>query len=80
MDVIYEWLLIKDQKYASGGTLVSVSKIVVHPSYDESTIDNDIALWQLSTAIPESSTIGYATLPVQGSDPAAGTTLTVSGW
>lgn len=67
-------------KYASGGTLVSVSKIVVHPSYDSNTIDNDIALWKLSTSIAESSTIGYATLPAQGSDPAEGTTLTVSGW
>jgi len=67
-------------KYASGGTLVSVSKIVVHPDYDSNTIDNDIALWQLATAIPTSSTIGYATLPVQGSDPASGTSTTVSGW
>lgn len=59
---------------------MSVSKIVVHPSYDANTIDNDIALWKLSTSIAESSTISYATLPAQGSDPAEGTTLTVSGW
>ncbi|KAA8567096.1 hypothetical protein MFRU_007g02030 [Monilinia fructicola] len=66
--------------WASGGTLVGVSKIVVHPSYSSSTINNDIALWHLSTALPASSTIGYATLPVQGSDPVAGSTTTVAGW
>ncbi|KAI9048419.1 hypothetical protein LZ554_007255 [Drepanopeziza brunnea f. sp. 'monogermtubi'] len=67
-------------RYASGGTLVKVSKILVHPSYNENTFDNDVALWTLTTAIPTSSTIGYATLPAQGSDPAAGVSTTVSGW
>lgn len=42
--------------------------------------DNDVGVWHLATAIPTSSTIGYATLPAQGSDPASGTTLTVAGW
>jgi len=67
-------------QYASGGTLVKVSKIVVNPNYNANTVDNDIALWQLATPIATSSTIAYATLPAQGSDPAAGTVLTVSGW
>lgn len=66
--------------WASGGTQVSVSQIVVHPSYSSSTTNNDIALWHLSTALAESSTIGYATLPAQGSDPAAGTITTTAGW
>ncbi|APA14579.1 hypothetical protein SS1G_06534 [Sclerotinia sclerotiorum 1980 UF-70] len=66
--------------WASGGTQVGVSKVVVHPSYNSRTIDNDIALWHLSTAIPSSSTIGYAKLPVQGSDPVVGSTATVAGW
>ncbi|KAB8291309.1 hypothetical protein EYC80_009995 [Monilinia laxa] len=66
--------------WASGGTLVGVSKIVVHPSYSSSTTNNDIALWHLSTALPASSTIGYATLPAQGSDPVVGSTTTVAGW
>ncbi|CAM1504991.1 Fc.00g106280.m01.CDS01 [Cosmosporella sp. VM-42] len=66
--------------WASGGTQVGVSKIVVHPSYNADTVDNDIALWHLSTPIATSSTIGYATLPAQGSDPAASATVTVAGW
>ncbi|KAH9893773.1 serine endopeptidase [Xylariomycetidae sp. FL2044] len=67
-------------KWASGGTQVSVSSITVHPSYNSRTTDYDVAIWKLSTSIAESSTIGYATLPASGSDPSAGTTLTVAGW
>ncbi|ESZ97057.1 putative Trypsin [Sclerotinia borealis F-4128] len=66
--------------YASGGTSVGVSKVAVHPSYNSATTNNDIALWHLSTALPVSSTIGYATLPVQGSDPVVGSTVTTAGW
>ncbi|CAG8974829.1 hypothetical protein HYALB_00000443 [Hymenoscyphus albidus] len=66
--------------HASGGTQVGVSRIISHPNYNPSTTDADIAVWQLATAIPTSSTVGYATLPAQGSDPAAGTTVTVAGW
>lgn len=52
----------------------------MHPSYNSATTDNDIALWKLSTAIPTSSTIGYITLPVQGSDPVTGASTTTAGW
>jgi trypsin len=53
---------------------------VVNPSYDASTTDNDIALWHLSTPLANSSTIGYVTLPAQGSDPVTGSTTTTAGW
>ncbi|KZM26923.1 Trypsin [Ascochyta rabiei] len=64
----------------SGGTLVSVSSIKVHPNFDESTLNNDIAIWKLATPISTSSTIGYVTLPAANSDPASGSTTTVAGW
>ncbi|KAL1596847.1 hypothetical protein SLS59_007588 [Nothophoma quercina] len=64
----------------SGGTLVRVSSIKVHPSFSSSTLNNDVAIWKLATAIPTSSTISYATLPASGSDPTSGTTTTVAGW
>ncbi|CAL3965484.1 unnamed protein product [Diplocarpon coronariae] len=67
-------------RYATGGTVSKISKILVHPNYDSKTIDNDIALWTLSSSIGTSSTIGYATLPAQGADPAEGVSTTVSGW
>jgi secreted trypsin-like serine protease len=68
------------QSRSSGGTLVGVSSVTVNPSYSASKYDYDVAVWKLSTSIPTSSTISYATLPASGSDPAAGSTLTVAGW
>ncbi|TVY64350.1 Trypsin [Lachnellula suecica] len=66
--------------WASGGTQVSVKAITVNPSYSASTTNNDMALWHLSSPLTASSTIGYATLPVQGSDPVAGSSTTTAGW
>ncbi|CAI6091964.1 hypothetical protein V2G26_013464 [Clonostachys chloroleuca] len=66
--------------WASGGTQVGVSSITVNPAYDESTISNDVAVWQLAQSIEEGSGISYATLPQDGSDPAANSTVTVAGW
>jgi len=65
---------------SSGGTLVGVSSVVLHPSYNSATSNYDIAIWKLSTSVPTSSTIGYVSLPASGSDPAAGSTVTVAGW
>jgi len=65
---------------SSGGTQVSVRQILVNPSYVDSTTNNDVALWRLSTAIPTSSTIGYVTLPAAGSDPASGSSAITAGW
>jgi trypsin len=64
----------------SGGTVVRVSSVTVHPNFSSSTLNNDVAIWKLATAIPTSSTISYAVLPASGSDPASGTTTTVAGW
>lgn len=65
---------------ASGGTLSTVSSIRIHPNYNDATSDYDIAILKLATAVPTSSTIGYATLAAAGSDPAAGATVTTAGW
>ncbi|KAL7798431.1 trypsin-like serine protease [Trichoderma ceciliae] len=68
--------------WASGGTQVGVSQIIVNPSYvtRSGVPDFDVAVWHLSSSIPTSSTIGYAKLPASGSDPASGSTLTTAGW
>lgn len=68
------------QTYSSGGVTAKVSDITVHPDYDESIIDNDIAVWTLSEPIEEGDNISFATLPDQGSDPKADETVTVAGW
>lgn len=66
--------------WASGGTVVGVSKIVTHPDWNITLADSDIALWYLDAPIEASSTIGYAVLPFQGSDPEGDTLATVAGW
>ncbi|CAG9953285.1 unnamed protein product [Clonostachys rosea f. rosea IK726] len=68
--------------WASGGKQVAVSSIKIHSSYTvkDDIPYNDIAIWKLSSTIAESSTIKYAALPAQGSDPSAGTSVTVAGW
>lgn len=58
----------------------TVSSITIHPSYNDDTSDYDIAILKLATAVPTSSTIGYATFAAAGSDPASGSTVTVAGW
>lgn len=57
-----------------------MSSIKVNPSYAAGTYNNDVAIMKLATSIPTSSTISYAKLASSGSDPAAGTGLTVAGW
>jgi trypsin len=64
----------------SGGVTASVSSLRVYSGFSSSTLDGDVAILKLSTTIPTSSTISYATLAASGSDPASGTTLTVAGW
>ncbi|KXJ85554.1 trypsin-related protease [Microdochium bolleyi] len=64
----------------SGGTVVGVSKVVSHPDWNRTLIDSDISVWHLDAPIEASSTIGYAVLPFQGSDPEDGTLTTVAGW
>ncbi|UNI24641.1 Trypsin [Purpureocillium takamizusanense] len=66
--------------WASGGTSVGVSSIFIHPNYDSNTTDNDVALWNLSTPIQASSTIGYAKLPEPESDPTPDSIATIAGW
>ncbi|KAK0388347.1 hypothetical protein NLU13_4592 [Sarocladium strictum] len=67
-------------RWSSGGTVASVSSITVHPGYNDSVLDNDIALWKLAQPLGEGNNIGYVKLPTQGSDPSANSTTTVAGW
>jgi trypsin len=67
--------------HGSGGTLVSVSSIINHPSYSSSTINNDISLLITSTALTLGQTQARAvSLPAQGSDPSSGTSTITAGW
>lgn len=63
----------------SGGQVISVSTIYQNPSYSSSTIDYDVSVLYLSSAVTTSAagTIGLA---ASGSSVATGATATVTGW
>ncbi|CAJ0546786.1 hypothetical protein HG530_010602 [Fusarium avenaceum] len=64
----------------TGGVTSRVSSLKANPAFSGSTLDSDVAILKLSTPIQTSSSISYARLAASGTDPAAGTQLTVAGW
>ncbi|XP_071368409.1 transmembrane protease serine 9-like [Centroberyx affinis] len=58
----------------------TVSQIIRHPDYDDSTSNNDMALLQLSSPVDFTDYIRPACLAADGSSFDAGTTSWVTGW
>ncbi|KAL2816008.1 trypsin-like cysteine/serine peptidase domain-containing protein [Aspergillus cavernicola] len=65
---------------ASGGTVVPVSAIAVHPDYNEDTVDGDISILTLGRELTFGNGIAAVDLPTSSSLPSAGTTATATGW
>ncbi|KAK9695315.1 Trypsin [Popillia japonica] len=63
----------------SGGTVVGVSALNQHPSYDSWSLDYDISVLALSSS-PLLANIAAISLPSQNQQLAAGTESVVSGW
>ncbi|XP_028128523.2 trypsin, partial [Diabrotica virgifera virgifera] len=63
----------------SGGQAVNVIKYVIHSSYSDYTLNNDIALLQLASAVTVANAKA-ATLPEAGEALADDTSITVTGW
>lgn len=57
---------------------ISSSKVIKHPKYSSSTVDNDIMLIKLSKAATLNSKVATVSLP--SSCASAGTQCLVSGW
>lgn len=63
-----------------GAKRVAVKRIVVHPQWNPSTTDFDIALLELDSAVPTSPKAKAVPIASTQADPAVGAKLTVSGW
>lgn len=57
------------------GTRRNVTRIAIHPSWNDGTYDYDVAVWTLS-----SSATGIPLASLASADPATGTNLLVTGW
>lgn len=66
--------------YESGGQIVNVSRIVVHPKYSPQTTDYDICLLQLSESLKFTAKIRPIILPNANTVIADGALCTTSGW
>ena len=61
----------------SQGTRIKVTSIKIHPAWNPNTFASDVAVLTLAETV---TTPKSAVLAARGSDPAAGTSTTVSGW
>ncbi len=72
-------ILVGTQNLSTGGTRISVSRIIMHPRYDSVTTDYDVALVQLATVAPVNATIPMLRSK-QSARADAGDRATVVGW
>lgn len=64
-----------------GGILVPVARVDVHPSYNKTTSENDLALLFLSEVLEFDESVNVIALPSADAEPLPeGTNVTLSGW
>jgi trypsin len=66
--------------YEPNSVIIQASSYVVHPGWNTTTIENDIALWFLPIPIAEDDNFKFATLNDDPTVPADGEELFISGW
>ncbi|KAK2617021.1 hypothetical protein QQS21_000112 [Conoideocrella luteorostrata] len=62
------------------GFTSSVAFIKVNTGFSMKTMNHDIAIWKLSSAIPAGHASAFATLTRKNNDPEASSEVTVAGW
>uniref|UniRef100_A0A182PRS8 Peptidase S1 domain-containing protein n=1 Tax=Anopheles epiroticus TaxID=199890 RepID=A0A182PRS8_9DIPT len=62
-----------------GGRIYNATRIIIHPMYDPSTMDNDVAVIRVNTHFSGPNT-GYIGLVPLGYEPIAGMRAIVTGW
>jgi trypsin len=66
--------------FASGGTIVRISRIIDHPSYDSRTIDYDYSILELAEKLQFSDSVQPIPIPEQGEEVPEGFLLQTLGW
>ncbi|KAH6695456.1 trypsin [Plectosphaerella plurivora] len=64
----------------TGGHLIPVASITVHPGWSDPSELTDVAIWKLESALPDDPAISFAHISPNGTDPTPGTMATVAGW
>ncbi|MFD0364303.1 serine protease [Nocardia sp. GCM10030253] len=67
-------------RHDSGGSVVEIQKIVLHPRYDTVNRDSDIAVLHTTENLAFGTNAAPVCLPESGSDPADGVIAQASGW
>ncbi|XP_049540493.1 trypsin-3-like [Anopheles darlingi] len=63
-----------------GGQLIAVSEVHIHPSFDEFTLDWDIAVLKLASNLVLGPNVQPVNLPSAGMAVPEGTSVTIAGW
>ena len=73
-------MLLGTSLASSGGSLHSVSQLVLHAGYSPATLDNDVAIVRLAQPAVYSNLVRPARIPGSNYDLPDGTLLTTIGW
>lgn len=80
-DQLWQWRVVLGSSFAHrGGTVHTISRIVMHPQYDDSTINNDVAVVRLSNAAVFSSSVQTASIVSPNYVVPDGAIVTHIGW
>ena len=64
---------------ATGGVVVNVARVINNPSYNSKTMDNDVSVLKLASALTTSTSIQAIKLHDRGQDVPDGANTVVSG-
>jgi len=64
----------------AGGQTRTTSNVINHPQYNAQTLNNDICVMILSSALTGATGVAIIGMPAQGAGPATGATAWVAGW
>ncbi|PZC78101.1 hypothetical protein B5X24_HaOG200359 [Helicoverpa armigera] len=80
-DHVWQWRVILGSSMAhSGGTVHTINRIVLHPQYDHSVYNFDVAIVHLNSPAAYSDTVQPASIAGSNYHVADGTSVTHVGW